>query len=236
MANAPSFFEGNLKFNFFGGNTNRLVDGGGNSGGAGVGGGGGAGVDVDVSPSYGVRKDEMGMVVRVGGIGDGGRKGTWFGLAKFANRRGGKVLQFVRGSYKFNLPFSTVGSLAITPTYDRQRELTSCHVVGKSASGRTAAMLDLNWDNPTLSVLHALDERNTISPEISLNNAKIMYNWDVALNSGSIKTRVDPTSAIEVVWTDQTEGGKWVTDFRLPLTGGPGPLAGDIRVRRQFAF
>eukprot|EP00555_Chaetoceros_dichaeta_P006212 CAMPEP_0198252782 /NCGR_PEP_ID=MMETSP1447-20131203/3256_1 /TAXON_ID=420782 /ORGANISM="Chaetoceros dichaeta, Strain CCMP1751" /LENGTH=263 /DNA_ID=CAMNT_0043938165 /DNA_START=24 /DNA_END=811 /DNA_ORIENTATION=- len=62
MANAPSFFEGNLKFNFFGGNTNRLVDGGGNSGGAGVGGGGGAGVDVDVSPSYGVRKDEMGMV------------------------------------------------------------------------------------------------------------------------------------------------------------------------------
>lgn len=97
-------------------------------------------------------------------------------------------------------------------------------------------MLDLNWDNPTLSIMHALDERNTISPEISLTSAKIMYNWDVALNSGSIKTRVDPTSAIQVTWIDQTESGKWVTDFNLPLTGGPGPLAGDIRVRRQFAF
>jgi len=87
VANAPSFFEGNLKFNFFGGNTNRLMDGAGD---VGVG-GGSAGVDVDVSPSYGVRKDELGMVVRVGGRGDGGRRGTWFGLAKFANRRGGKV-------------------------------------------------------------------------------------------------------------------------------------------------
>jgi len=72
------------------------------------------------------------------------------------------VLQFVRGSYKFNLPFSTLGSLAVTPSYDLESNEggePSCHVVGKSASGRTAAMLDLNWKNPTLSVMHALDER-----------------------------------------------------------------------------
>jgi len=147
-----------------------------------------------------------------------------------------QILQYVRGSYNFNIPFTTVGSLAITPTYDLIRNEPSCHLVGKSASDRTAAILNLNWDKPTLSVMHALDERNTIRPEVSLKDAKITYNWDVKLSSGTIQTRVDPVSAIRVTWIDRTEGGKWVTDFNLPLTGGPGPLAGDIRVRRQFAF
>ena len=63
-----------------------------------------------------------------------------------------------------------------------------------------------------------------------------MYNWNVALNNGSIRTRVDPTSAIQVTWTDQSSNGKWVTDFKMPLVGAPGPLASDIRVRRQFQF
>lgn len=80
------------------------------------------------------------------------------------------------------------------------------------------------------------ENRNTISPEISLYDAKILYNWSVALDSGHIKTRIDPSSAIQVTWTDQSLSGKWVTDFKLPLVGSPGPLAGDIRVRRQFEF
>lgn len=79
-------------------------------------------------------------------------------------------------------------------------------------------------------------KRNTISPEISLYDAKILYNWSVALDSGAIKTRVDPCSAVQVTWIDQSLNGKWVTDFKLPLVGNPGPLAGDIRVRRQFVF
>lgn len=78
--------------------------------------------------------------------------------------------------------------------------------------------------------------RNTISPEISLNDAKILYNWSCTLGTGALKARVDPSSAIQVTWIDQTANGKWVTDFRLPLVGTPGPLAGDIRVRRQFIF
>lgn len=98
-----------------------------------------------------------------------------------------------------------------------------------------------------------MDAYNTIAPEISLHTAKIMYHWDVSISSGGhIRTRVDPTSAIQVTWTDQSmEGGKWVTDFKLPLDGGMGDLgaggsgnagvrtgifAADIRVRRQFHF
>ena len=41
-----------------------------------------------------------------------------------------------------------------------------------------------------------------IAPEISLYNAKIIYQWNIALQSGSIRTKVDPTSAIHITWTD----------------------------------
>jgi len=58
-------------------------------------------------------------------------------------------------------------------------------MVGKSGSGRTAVVLNLNWDRLTLSDVHALEQqRNTIQPEISLVDAKIVYIWSVALESG----------------------------------------------------
>ena len=75
----------------------------------------------------------------------------------------------------------------------------------------------------------------------SLYNAKIVYQWNIRLPNGSsmIRTKVDPTSAIDVTWTDTsaTDGGRWVTDFRLPLEGTTlQALASDVRVRRQFNF
>jgi hypothetical protein len=78
--------------------------------------------------------------------------------------------------------------------------------------------------------------RNIISPELSLYSAKIMYNWDVKLNSGSVRTKVDPTSSIQITWTDKTANGEWETDFHLPLVGVHGPLAADIKVRRKIIF
>lgn len=79
---------------------------------------------------------------------------------------------------------------------------------------------------------------NTIAPEISLYTARITYQWNVQLESGSIHTKIDPNTAIAVTWTDKSlGGGKWVTDFRLPLTGTTASaLAADIKVRRQFQF
>jgi hypothetical protein len=78
---------------------------------------------------------------------------------------------------------------------------------------------------------------NTIAPEISLHTAKIMYNWNMLLASGSLRIKVDPTSAIQVTGTDRAMNGKWVTDFSLPLKGtSVSALAADVRVRRQFTF
>jgi hypothetical protein len=78
---------------------------------------------------------------------------------------------------------------------------------------------------------------NTIAPEISLYNARILYQWNIALDSGSIRTKVDPTSAIHVTWTDKSLTGKWVTDVRVPLAGTTvSALSADVKVRRQFSF
>lgn len=53
---------------------------------------------------------------------------------------------------------------------------------------------------------------------------------------GSVRTHVDPTSAIRVTWTDKTRNGNWITDFKLPLAASPGPMSADIKIKRQFVF
>jgi len=215
LKNVPSFVEGELLFY-----SERL------------------GLDLDVAPSYEVKRKQAAVAIRVGTRDDGANGRGVSAMVRLTNK-GRKLLDYIRGSYKMSFPFQALSTLTITPAYDFTKAVgyePSCVMMGKSASGRTAAIVDLNWINPTLTVLHALDERNTISPEINLYDAKIMYNWNVALNNGSIRTRVDPTSAIQVTWTDQSTNGKWVTDFKMPLVGAPGPLASDIRVRRQFQF
>ena len=79
--------------------------------------------------------------------------------------------------------------------------------------------------------------RNTIAPEISLYDASILYQWNLALDSGSIRTSVNPTSDVRITWTDRSMNGKWITDVRMPLAGTTlTALAADVRVRRQFKF
>jgi hypothetical protein len=201
------------------------------------------GLDFDIGTSHNVKREATALTLRVGAMEDPLRDGTTrgggnFGIGRFIFSRGKNYLQSVKAQYNLNLPFQGIGvdSLSIIPSYNFETSLHACTMVGYSGSGRTAAILNLNWDNPTLSVKRALDARNTIQPEISLWDAKILYNWNVALDSGSIMTRVDPTEAVQITWVDETRSGKWVTDFRLPLVSGGGTLASHIRVRRQFAF
>ena len=48
---------------------------------------------------------------------------------------------------------------------------------------------------------------NTIVPKISLHMAKIMYNWNILLASGSLQIKVDPMLVIQVTWTDWAMNG-----------------------------
>mmetsp|Transcript_13673 Transcript_13673/g.25723 ORF Transcript_13673/g.25723 Transcript_13673/m.25723 type:complete len:403 (+) Transcript_13673:82-1290(+) len=228
-------------------------------------------LDMDIGASYSIPQETTALSLRFGGGGGGG--GGSFSdsessaLLQIVIQKGKQYLNFIRGQYTWNLPpsfQSALSSLSITPTYNFPQKEAAVVLVGKSTLGRTAAVLDLNWSRPVLKVIHALDERNTIQPEICLYDAKIMYHWSVRLNDdgSSLKMMVDPTEAVQISWIDQARNGKWVTDFRLPLMSGSvvasgvgggkrgvggsigrnenvgvaGILQGDIRVRRQFIF
>eukprot|EP00979_Chaetoceros_neogracilis_P009356 scaffold2117_cov245-Chaetoceros_neogracile.AAC.4 len=243
-------------------------------------------MDMDIGASYNVRQKSTALSLRLGSLppppaltdDDDDKMHEHYSSAPqplITVDKGSVLLQaiiskrkscfsFLRGQYNLHLPFTqSISSLTITPTYSflNPTEESQCSIVAKSGSGRTASILDLNKQAPTLSVIHALDHRNTIQPEISLLDAKIRYNWSVKLNDrgGSIKMRVDPIEAVQVTWVDEAGdgSGKWVTDFRLPLGTGNGGLNGvgngsgnfgvgggkqgrgwksDIRVRRQFVF
>ena len=88
----------------------------------------------------------------------------------------------------------------------------------------TQAILNLDYTNPTLTVVHPINEWNTVSPSIAIYTARITYQWHVKLTpdgSSSLTTKIDPLDAITMTWTDpcQLGGGSWVADVRLPIGG-----------------
>lgn len=147
----------------------------------------------------------------------------------------------LRASFVVNLPYVSLSQLRFTPSMEVGKDL-ACQIEAVTGGyGRTRAVLNLEWQTPTLSVIHQLDNRNTIAPTINLYNARIVYQWNCLLGragTSSIRTKVDPTSAIDITWTDQSEqGGSWITDVRLPLEATTlQKLAADVRIRRQFRF
>lgn len=206
--------------------------------------------DLEIQPSFQPQLRRSSLVVQA----TRGNSANLLAKFSFGGRR---FLEYVKSSCLINMPFSSsVGAVKVEPSFDFVRSNPKCLIEAITSSGRTKAVLNMQWQDPTLSVVHALDSRqvacchlyqlviltcfclrNTISPEISLHNAKIMYRWNMNLDSGSINTVVDPTEAIHVKWTDRSMNGRWVTDFSLPLRGTTvKALAANVRVRRQFSF
>mmetsp|Transcript_7650 Transcript_7650/g.10012 ORF Transcript_7650/g.10012 Transcript_7650/m.10012 type:complete len:343 (+) Transcript_7650:101-1129(+) len=154
------------------------------------------------------------------------------------------ILKSMTGSFFLNLPYSTVRTLRLTPHLDLTQAYPdfSCLIEATTGgAGRTKAVLNLEYNNPTLAVVHQLDERNKVSPEISIYNARITYQWEMKLSPDGksfIRTKVDPLQAIYITWTDESaQGGSWVTDIRLPLEGATiEALVADVRIKRQFEF
>jgi hypothetical protein len=186
-------------------------------------------------------------------------------------------LRCLRGSFGFPLPYQTVSHVQVSPVWDLDESSSSISSSSSSSSSmtgggggggsgssafscrveavsggaaRTKALLHLEYQNPTLTVVHTLDNRNTVAPCICLYSGRIVYQWDLRLGRGGdrdntnvnhsfLRTRVDPVSAIDFTWTDQslTDGGLWETNVRLPLEGTTlEALAADVRIRRQFQF
>ena len=117
----------------------------------------------------------------------------------------------------------------------------SCQIEAVTGGkGRTVALLNLEYEKPTLAVQYQPDSRNWIRPVVDLYTGRMEYQWILALpGGGSLHTNVDPSTAITLVWTDHSRaGGTWVTDVRIPIPEGGTTrlrhLTADVRVRRQF--
>mmetsp|Transcript_2492 Transcript_2492/g.5797 ORF Transcript_2492/g.5797 Transcript_2492/m.5797 type:complete len:320 (+) Transcript_2492:281-1240(+) len=188
------------------------------------------GIDLQVQPTYDVGSQQTVLSIKAS-RGDAASL-----MAQIATKKE-RWLQMIKGCYQATLPYASVGAVRITPSLDLGKGEASCLLEATTGSQRTKAVLQLDYDNPKLTVVHALNDRNTIAPEISLYNARILYQWNLALDSGIIRTRVDPTTDVRVTWIDRSMNGKWVTDVRMPLSGTTlSALAADIRVRRHFNF
>lgn len=150
------------------------------------------------------------------------------------------AVELLRASVLFPLPFASVSNVRITPEINVAQRDISCELAAV-VGARTKAVIHLEYERPTLSVLYAPNDHNLIQPTIDLYNGKMVYQWVLALagGRGSLQTRVDPVSAIDITWKERSavDGGVWITDISLPLADrGSSGLAANVRVRRQFQF
>jgi len=172
-------------------------------------------------------------------------------------------IEYIKGSFRMPTPsfMRNKGAtrvlrgkgVSVSPSFDFVEGIPRCTVSGDvGKSGRTRAVLRVDVDDSTLTVVRALNENKIIAPTISLNSGKIVYdyyfNLDGASSSkeayrkvdSSLRAHVDPTKGIILKWTDGIKGGQgscWVTECRVPLgTSAPGPLAADVRVGRRWVI
>jgi hypothetical protein len=110
------------------------------------------GIDLDVQPSYEFDSKRSALLVQIS------KGAKAFLMGKFMTKKE-RWLQLVRGCYHIDLPYGSVGAIRVTPTMDLSRGQASCLLEATTGSQRTKAVLNLEYDNPTLTVIHSLDER-----------------------------------------------------------------------------
>ena len=196
----------------------------------------GASTELQIQPSYDLRNQRSNLLCQIA-------RGASYLFASLEQRR----LQTLKASWRWRLPSATIDSIRVSPSFQNSNNKSlldkiACSVQAVTGSN-TKAILQLEKQNPTLSVVYALNKRNILCPTISLYDAKIVYQWDIqfASNGGgsTLSTKVDPTKAVDLTWTDRSiDRGTWVTDVHVPLEEDflQTALRAQVQVRRQFVF
>lgn len=107
--------------------------------------------ELQLQPTYEVGPKKISMVVQA-------TKGNSYVVARFTTK-GQRILEFLRGSYAATLPFASMSGVRVTPSFDFVRSNPTLTVEGVTGSARTKAILNLQYQEPTLTVVHALDGR-----------------------------------------------------------------------------
>ena len=109
--------------------------------------------DLEIQPSYHFKRKKATCIIQA-------TKGNTASLIAKVTFGGKRILDGIRGNFMLNLPLSTsLSALKVSPSFDFTRNIPSCTLEGITGSGRTKAILNLQYEEPTLSVVHAIDER-----------------------------------------------------------------------------
>jgi len=88
----------------------------------------------------------------------------------------------------------------------------------------------LAYDNadkdPVLEVSHKLDDKNTVSPTVSLKSGAMTYGWKRRIAGGTVDTKLHPGDKVEVTWEDSGASGVWTTKAEVPLDNHAGTKVG----------
>jgi len=182
-------------------------------------------------------------------------------MVRLANGGGkGATVEYVRASLRLSTPSflrrfrnNRGKGVTVMPSYDFKDGKARCILSGDVGStGRTRAVLRLDVDESTLTLVRALDGNTIIAPTISLQSGKIVYDYHLDLDGdqsatsqtklgSSLRAHVDPSKGIILKWTDGIPGGAggscWVTECRVPLgEAASGTMAADVRVGRRWVM
>lgn len=109
--------------------------------------------DLEIQPSYHLKHRQASCVVQA-------TKGSTANILTKLSFGGKRLVEGIKGNFLVNLPFSSsLSALKVSPSFDFLRNSPSCKLEGITGSGRTKAILDLQYTDPTLSVVHAIDKR-----------------------------------------------------------------------------
>ena len=87
-------------------------------------------------------------------------------------------------------------------------------------------VVEVKYDNdakdPVLEVSHKLDDKNTVTPTISLKTGAMTYGWTRKINGGSLETKLHPGDKVDLTWEDNGASGVWTTKAEVPLENHAG--------------
>jgi hypothetical protein len=104
------------------------------------------GINVDMVPSF--QPGRSGFLVQLS-------KGPGSIMAQFQKTS----LALIRGCYQFDLDLPQLSAVRLTPSWNCVKREPACLMEATTGSQRTKTVLNLQYQNPTLTVVHALDDR-----------------------------------------------------------------------------
>jgi len=91
--------------------------------------------------------------------------------------------------------------------------------------------------DPVLALSYEIDEKNTISPALSLRHGDSSYAWTRKIKGGSVKATLYPNDKYNIVWKDNGTDGEWTAKVEVPIEKAPAvPPKGYVARTSKFSI